>query len=134
MSALLKYEAFEAYSAEAEAPKATWEPTLYTIVRRPRAETVETVEPNGAATAAKNIALFLASPIIGLAYIAAMPFVALGMLGYFGAKALFNKVPAAKHVAMIAASPVIGLAFVVAAPFIGVGVLGYFGTKAIAKN
>jgi hypothetical protein len=134
MSALLKYETFESHSAEAETSKNTWEPVLYTIVRRPRAEKAESAEVKGAASTAKNITLFLASPFIGLAYIAAMPFVALGALAYFGVKALFNKVPVAKHVAMMAAAPVIGLAFVVAAPFIGIGALGYYGTKAIAKN
>ena len=40
---------------------------------------------------AKNIALFLAAPFIGLAYIIAMPFVGLGMLAYFGYKAAIKR-------------------------------------------
>lgn len=39
----------------------------------------------------KNIALFLAAPFIGLAYIVAMPFVAIGMLAWFGYKAVMKR-------------------------------------------
>jgi len=135
MSALRKNESF-AIEANIPAPssKNAWEPVLYTIVRRPRAEVVESVEKKGVATTAKNIALFLASPFIGLAYIAAMPFVAIGMLAYFGAKALFNRFPVAKHLAMLVAAPFIGLAMILVAPIVGAGALGYYGSKALAKN
>ena len=134
MSALPKYESFEANSAEAESAKHAWEPTLYTVVRRPRSENAAAVETRSVAGTVKNIALFLASPFIGLAYIAAMPFVAIGMLAYFGAKALFNKVPVAKHIAMLIAAPFLGLAMIVVAPIVGIGALGYFGSKAITKK
>jgi DNA-binding NtrC family response regulator len=39
---------------------------------------------------ARNAALFLAAPFIGLAYILAFPFVGLGMLAWFGMKALYG--------------------------------------------
>ncbi|MDD5176881.1 MAG: response regulator [Sterolibacterium sp.] len=39
----------------------------------------------------KNIALFLAAPFIGLAYIVAMPFVGIGMLAWFGFKAVMKR-------------------------------------------
>ena len=42
----------------------------------------------GAAKVAKNIALFVAAPFIGLAYAAAFPFVAVGMLAWYGVKAV----------------------------------------------
>jgi len=45
----------------------------------------------GLGTVLKNIALFLAAPFIGLAYIVAMPFVGLGILAWMGAKALFRR-------------------------------------------
>ncbi|MCX7168845.1 MAG: response regulator, partial [Proteobacteria bacterium] len=83
---------------------------------------------------AKNIALFLAAPFIGLLYVMAMPFVAAGMLAWFGGKALAKKVPIVKPIALTIAAPFIGLVFVVAAPFIGIGVLGWFGTKALLKD
>jgi hypothetical protein len=35
----------------------------------------------------KNVALFLAAPFVGLAYIIAFPFVGIGALVYFGMKA-----------------------------------------------
>ena len=136
MSALRKNEIFEtaANSSEAAVAKKTWEPVLYNIVRRPREENAASVEARTVASTAKNIALFLASPFIGLAYVAAMPFVAAGMLAYFGAKALFNKYPIAKHVAMLVAAPFLGLAMIVVAPIVGAGALGYYGSKALAAR
>ena len=83
---------------------------------------------------AKNIALFLAAPFIGLMYVVAMPFVATGMLAWFGGKALVNKAPIVKPIALTIAAPLIGLAFIVAAPFLGLGLLGWFGTKALLKR
>jgi hypothetical protein len=44
-----------------------------------------------AARVAKNVALFAAAPFIGLAYAVAFPFVAVGALAWFGAKALAKK-------------------------------------------
>ena len=53
------------------------------------APTVEVeAKPEEKASAVKNIALFLAAPFISIAYIIVMPFVGLGMLAWFAAKAL----------------------------------------------
>ena len=136
MSALRKNEIFESetYSSESTSSKKSWEPVLYTIVRRPRAENAASVETKSVATTAKNIALFLASPFIGLAYVAAMPFVAAAMLAYFAGKAVFNRFPMVKHAAMMLAAPFIGLAFVLVAPIAGLGALGYMSAKALVKN
>jgi CheY-like chemotaxis protein len=46
--------------------------------------------PNSIALFAKNVALFIVSPIIGFVYVIAMPFVGLGMLAWIGTKALFK--------------------------------------------
>lgn len=136
MRTLRKNEIFETEtnSSENTVSKNTWEPTLYTVVRRAPTETAEPVEAKTVANTAKNIALFLASPIIGLAYVVAMPFVASAMLAYLAGKAVFNKFPMVKHAAMMVAAPFIGLAFVLAAPLVGLGALGYYGTKALAKR
>jgi hypothetical protein len=134
MSALRKNEIVETNSSEIESAKNVWEPVLYKIVRRPRAENAASVEAKPVVSTVKNIALFLASPFIGLAYIAAMPFVAAGMLAYFAGKAVFNKFPIAKHVAMMVAAPLLGLVMIVVAPIVGIGALGYMGTKALLKN
>jgi len=82
----------------------------------------------------KNVALFLAAPFIGLAYVIAMPFVGAGMLAWEGGKALANKFPMLKHAAMAVAAPFIGLAFILVAPLVGIGALGWHGTKALRKH
>jgi len=82
----------------------------------------------------KNIALFLAAPFIGLAYVIAMPFVGAGMLAWMGGKALFGKFPMVKHAAMAVSAPFIGLAFILVAPIVGIGALGWYGTKALLKR
>ena len=48
-----------------------------------------------AAKTAKNIALFAAAPFIGLGYAVAFPFVAVGMLAWYGVRALRNRAGAA---------------------------------------
>jgi CheY-like chemotaxis protein len=86
----------------------------------------------------KNVALFLAAPFIGLAYIAAMPAVGVGMLAWFGLRALARRArsapPLVKHVAMLVAAPFIGLAYMVGLPFVGLGMLVWFGAKAVLKR
>jgi len=50
------------------------------------------VELAGAVRVVKNVALFAAAPFIGLAYAAAFPFVAVGLLAWYGARAIARKV------------------------------------------
>ena len=45
----------------------------------------------GPALFAKNVGLFIAAPFIGLAYVVAMPFVGLGLLGWLAVKALTRR-------------------------------------------
>lgn len=73
-------------------------------------------------TAAKDIALFMAAPIIGLAYAMFFPFVALGLLAWIGCKAL-----AQLKVARFVAAPFIGLAMIVLMPFVGLATLVWIG-------
>lgn len=54
-----------------------------------RIEQSETAPAKGSTI--KNIALFLAAPFIGLAYIVAMPFAGLGMLAWAGYKAVMKR-------------------------------------------
>lgn len=85
-------------------------------------------------SAPKRIALFLASPFVGLAYIAAMPFVATVVLLWFAAKALAAKTPASvKKAGMIVVAPFLGLGFIVALPLAGITALGYYALKAGEK-
>ena len=56
------------------------------------AETRAKVETRGgAALFAKNVGLFIAAPFIGLAYVVAMPFVGLGLLGWLAVKAIVHR-------------------------------------------
>jgi len=49
---------------------------------------VPVVAETGSTSVAKNIALFLASPFIGLAFIVATPFIGLGALAWVGSRSL----------------------------------------------
>jgi len=109
-----------------------------------------TVEPratNPVLRFVKNVALFLAAPFVGLAYILTFPIVGMGMLAWTAIQAQKKKTeeasaqqptaPAkpsvAKTMAMMIAAPFIGLAFVVAGPILGLGLLLWFGFQAWTK-
>jgi CheY-like chemotaxis protein len=111
------------------------------------ATATEPSAPNHAARFIKNLALFLAAPFVGLAYILAFPIVGLGMLAWMAIQAQKKKSeataklqPAApakpsalKTAALMLAVPFIGLAFVVAGPILGLGLLVWFGFQAWGK-
>jgi len=95
----------------------------------------------------KNVALFLAAPFVGLAYILAFPVVGLGMLAWMAIQAQKEKSdelaklqPATpkkssvlKSTALFLAAPFIGLAFVIVGPIVGLGMLLWFGFHAWGK-
>jgi len=81
----------------------------------------------------KNIALFLAAPFIGLAYLIAFPFVGLGMLAWMGVRTLAKNAKV-RHAALFAAAPMIGLGYVVFAPLIGFALLVRTGVRALRKE
>ena len=136
MSALRKMYEPSGYEAAALEKSTAWLPVVIVNAKGSAAYepavTVAAAEKSN--NAARNVALFLASPFIGLAYVIAMPFVAAGILAWMGGKALLNKFPMLKHVAMAVAAPFIGLAFLLVAPLVGIGALGWVGTKAILKH
>lgn len=88
----------------------------------------------------KNIALFLAAPFIGLAYILAFPFVGLGMIAWLGVKAAAkHEMPRkiglfATNAALFVLGPILGFVYVLLFPFIGVAVLAWVGGKALMKR
>ncbi len=86
---------------------------------------------------ARTIALFLASPFIGLAYVLMLPGIGLGLLLWQGARALAQKAQApatAPRLAMLAVAPFIGLAFVLALPLLGLATLVWTGRHALLRN
>jgi CheY-like chemotaxis protein len=88
----------------------------------------------------KSVALFLAAPFIGLAYLLVGPFIGLGMLAWMGTRELAKhratrKVARfVKDVVLFLAAPVVGLLYAVLFPFIGLGMLVWMGVKAVAKR
>ena len=109
--------------------------------------TVETAAPNPVVRFVKNVALFLAAPFVGLAYILAFPIVGLGMLAWTAIQAQKKaaeqaaamqpaapaKPSALKTIALVFAAPILGLAFVVLGPIVGLGLLLWFGAQAWGK-
>jgi CheY-like chemotaxis protein len=109
--------------------------------------TVEPSAPNPALRFIKNVALFLAAPFVGLAYILAFPIVGLGMLAWTAIQAQQKKAeeaaklqPAApakpsalKTAALVLAAPFIALAYVIVGPILGLGLLLWFGFQAWSK-
>jgi CheY-like chemotaxis protein len=85
----------------------------------------------------KNMALFLSAPFVGLLYAVLLPFVGLGMVAWFAAKALMSY-PKAREVVrfggfalkMITA-PFVGLVYLIVLPFAAMGMLAWMGAKAL---
>ena len=84
------------------------------------------------ARSAKNVALFLIAPFIGLAYLLAFPVIGLGMLAWAAAKAVM-KSEKARPVALVIAAPVIALAFVTIGPIVALVALATTGAGALLK-
>jgi CheY-like chemotaxis protein len=100
----------------------------------------EEAEPASPGRFVKNLALFLAAPFIGLAYMIAFPFIGLGMLAWMAGQALMNRglpqkaVAGLKGTVMISVAPLLGLAYVVALPFFGLAMLAWVAARAILRN
>jgi CheY-like chemotaxis protein len=102
----------------------------------PVAAEAPVADAGGMLSVVKNIALFVAAPFIGLAYIIALPIVGIGALAVLACRAgskngtLKGAAVALKHVAMVIAAPFFGLAYMVLFPFIGIALLLWMGGKA----
>lgn len=92
----------------------------------------------------KNVALFLAAPFVGLAYILAFPIVGLGMLAWMAIQAQKKKSEQAaaaapskpsllRNTALMIAAPFIGLAYIIVGPIVGLCMLFWFGFQAWGK-
>jgi hypothetical protein len=81
----------------------------------------------------KNIALFLAAPFVGLAYILTFPLVGLGIIAWLaGKKLLANKT--ARPIVLAIAAPFATIAFVTLAPVVGLGAMAWIGARALLKG
>jgi len=89
-------------------------------------------------TAASKFALMLvAGPVLGLAFVIALPIVIVLLTAYYGGWLLATRcagaVRFAKNVALFLIAPFVGLAYIIAFPFVGFGTLVYLGVKAARK-
>lgn len=90
---------------------------------------------NEAATGShlKNVALFLAAPFIGLAYLMTFPLVGMGMIAWMvGKKLLANKT--ARPILLAIAAPFVSIAFVTVGPVVGLGAMAWIGGRALLKR
>jgi hypothetical protein len=86
----------------------------------------------------KDVALFLAAPVVGLVYAAFFPLFALGAMAWIGCKALVESATLkaalrrAREALMIVSAPAVGLAFIAVAPVAGAVALVWFGLHGAA--
>ena len=99
----------------------------------PAHETAVAKNETNAATHLKNVALFLAAPFVGLAYLLTFPLVGLGLLAWLGVKKLLaNKT--ARPIVLAIAAPFVTIAFVTVGPVVGLGALAWIGGRALVRN
>lgn len=86
-----------------------------------------------------DVALFIAAPFIGLAYIIAFPVVAMVALMLTALEA-YGRFETAKRIVSVlkfagglAAAPFVGLAFIIFFPVIGLGLLTWFTARSLAR-
>ena len=87
--------------------------------------------------AAKTGLMLAGGPLLGLAFVIALPLAGLVLAAWLAAKALAGRwtgvARVAKRIALFAAAPFIGLAYLIAFPFVGLGALAYYGIRAARR-
>lgn len=88
--------------------------------------------------ATKPVLMFAAGPLIGLAFVIALPLVGLALAAWLAVRAIVKSKTGiariAKRVGLFLLSPFIGLAYLIAFPFVGIGLLAYYGAKAALRQ
>ena len=87
--------------------------------------------------ATKTVLMLAGAPLLGLAFVLALPLLSVALTAYYGAKLIAARwAGIAKHVKNVVlffASPFVGLAYIIALPFVGFGALVCFAVKAARK-
>ena len=87
--------------------------------------------------ATKTVVMIAGAPLLGLAFVLALPIISVALTLYYSAKMIAaNWAGVARHVKNVAlffVSPFIGLAYIVALPIVGAGALAYLALKAARK-
>ncbi len=81
----------------------------------------------------KDVALFLAAPFVGLAYIVAFPVVGIALLAWLAAKALLAN-NTTRPLALAVAAPFATLALVTLGPIVGLGALVWIGARSTLRG
>jgi hypothetical protein len=87
--------------------------------------------------ATKTVLLLAGAPLIGLAFVLALPVVSVFLTAYYGGWLLATRCAGAvrhvKNVALFLIAPFVGLAYIITLPFVGLGAVCYYGVKAARK-
>jgi len=87
--------------------------------------------------AAKAVLMLAGAPLIGLAFVIALPILSVALTAYYGTKLIAARWAAiAKHVKNVVlffAAPFVGLAYILALPVVGFGALCYYAVKAARR-
>lgn len=88
-------------------------------------------------TATRTVLMLAGAPLLGLAFVLALPIISVALTAYYGTKlmaARWTRVARyVKNVALFFAAPFVGLAYIVALPFVGAGALCYYAVKSARK-
>ena len=88
--------------------------------------------------ATKTVLMLVGGPLIGLAFVFALPIVSVLLTAYYGGWLLAVRWAAgarfAKNVALFLVAPFIGLAYAVAFPFVGLALLARYGFRAVVNR
>lgn len=111
-------------------------PELVLATLEAAAEKFNTATENLTA-ATKTVLMIAGAPLLGLAFVLALPIVSVTLTAYYAAKLIAARWAGiaryAKNVALFFASPFVGLAYIIALPFVGFGTMVYFAVKAARK-
>lgn len=87
--------------------------------------------------AATTALMLICGPLIGLAFVIALPVIGVTLIAYYSVKLIAVRWAGIaryiKNVALFLAAPFIGLAYMLAFPFVGFGALVYLGVKAARR-
>ena len=90
------------------------------------------------AAPARHVAMIVVAPLVGLAFVLALPVIGLGLLAWLAMGPIVaHAKPLARFVrnaALFLAAPFIGLAYALAFPFVGIGMLAWKGACAAARH
>jgi len=93
--------------------------------------------PNKLSLATKTVIMCVGGPLVGLAFVIALPVIGFALVAYYGTRLIAARWAKITHhvrnVALFLAAPFVGLAYLIAFPFVGLGTLVYFGVKAARR-